>query len=153
MQTPKYKQMVLGSTQFPMRLWWNSSRKVGAVFYSSLFLALTLEIGQSLISLGCWVVDRLFNQAPDGPSIYEIFIKYLPQTSAVTNNPNQNVYHLPPSLCILWHPLVCLARLVFTCQLYCPAHIVFRIPCLLLCSSVLCRDYASLELGKVLWYR
>ena len=76
--------------------------------------------------------------------------KNLPQTSAVTNNPNQNVYHLPPNLCILWHPLVCLATLVFTCQLYCPAHIVFRIPCLLLCSSVLCRDYASLELGKVL---
>ena len=77
-------------------------------------------------------------------------LKYLPQTSAVTNNPNQNVYHLPPNLCILWHPLVCLATLVFTCQLYCPAHIVFRIPCFLLCSSVLCRDYASLELGKVL---
>ena len=82
--------------------------------------------------------------------LFDSSIKCLPLTSAVANNPNQNVYHLPPNLCILWHPLVCLATLVFTCQLYCPAHIVFRIPCLLLCSSVLCRDYASLELGKVL---
>ena len=80
-------------------------------------------------------------------------LKCSPRTSAVTNNPNQNVYHLPPSLCILWHPLVCLARLVFTCQLYCPAHIVFRIRCFLLCSSVLCRDYVNTEFSKALGYR
>ena len=80
-------------------------------------------------------------------------LKCSPRTSAVTNNPNQNVYHLPPSLCILWHPLVCLARLVFTCQLYCPAHVVFRIRCFLLCSSVLCRDYVNTEFSKALGYR
>ena len=31
-----------------------------------------------------------------------------------------------------------------------PAQVVFRIHCFLLCSSVLCRDYANVELGKVL---
>ena len=30
-----------------------------------------------------------------------IHLKCLPLTSAVANNPNQNVYHLPPNLCIL----------------------------------------------------
>ena len=82
-----------------------------------------------------------------------LLLKYLPQTSAVTNNPNQNVYHLPPNLWILWHPLGCLATLVFTYQLYCPAHVVFRICCFLLCSSVLCRDYVNTEFSKALGYQ